>query len=133
ACWGGILQIGMSLGIIGLVVTGAGVHEFCRRGSVAGIAWNGRPAAFATANILFLLAIMGAYWSPPMPGASSSRWLAIVHFIRDVALIGIACYWAAQVFINIVELLQLVHLAIRGVESAQPTRWAGRPFYPFQL
>src|SRR5947209_13380103 len=34
ACWGGILQIGMSLGIIGLVVTGAGVHEFCRRGSV---------------------------------------------------------------------------------------------------
>src|SRR5262245_43438600 len=55
ARWGTRLRIGVGIGIIVLLAMTAAIVVYCWWGSVLGIAWNGRPAAYSIANIIFFL------------------------------------------------------------------------------
>jgi hypothetical protein len=131
--WGSALQVSVSCVTVILLVIAGIVGEYCRRGSAAGIPWNGRPAASAAAKIIFFLAIMAGYWSPPVAVTSPRRSSRIVRLFLDAALIGLSAYWAATALMEVMLFVQFAHIACRGAELSQPTRWAGRPFYAFKL
>ena len=58
------------------------------------------------------------------------RWMA---WIVDGCAWLLASFWLLLVLEDGMLITALVHIAIRGVEAAQPTRLAGRPFYPPNL
>src|SRR5207248_389640 len=81
---------------------------------------------------LFSLAIICAYTTPgraeiPKP---MSRGTVVQSAVGILALL-LGCVWLLYVLIDSQAISGLVHLAIRGVENAQPTRWSGKPFYAF--
>ena len=94
--WGIVLQIGLSIGIVVVLAIAAAVNIYCGTGSAAGYAWNGRPAASSAAYVLFFLAVMGAYWSPPLAENSWPTWLRVVRPVYELALLGVAAFWAAK-------------------------------------
>jgi hypothetical protein len=86
--------------------------------------------SYEAAQALFYLAIMAVLWTPALNAGQTGRLGYVLRRLLDVVWMGLAAYWAAKVFLNVVLIVQLVHIAIQGVTNAQPTRWAGKPLAP---
>jgi hypothetical protein len=80
---------------------------------------------------LVSLAVICAYLSPGRRTTSSPRRKGAFHAGLDFLVLLIAAAWLLYVLVSSQSISGLVHMAIRGVEAAQPTRWGGKPFYPF--
>jgi hypothetical protein len=80
------------------------------------------------ADILFYLAIISAYWQPPVERKSRPRRTRVMGAIASAILLIVGAWWCAKIIANGAELFQMVYRSIRRIESAQPTTWAGSPF-----
>jgi hypothetical protein len=78
-----------------------------------------------------LVAVMCAYW--PVSRDAQIEPYPRPWWIRMVCCAGwvLIAWWLAPLLTDLIFIPGLIHLAIRGVEAGQPTRWAGQPFYPF--
>ncbi|HEY2410802.1 MAG TPA: hypothetical protein VGI40_01085 [Pirellulaceae bacterium] len=81
---------------------------------------------------LFSLAIICAYTAPGRATISNAppRNPVVQSAVGFLALV-LGGIWLVYVLISAETISGLVHLAIRGVEVYQPTRWGGKPFHPF--
>jgi len=81
---------------------------------------------------LFSLATICAYTAPGRAEITKAtpRKTVFQSMVGILAML-LGCVWLIYVLISAQTISGLVHLAIRGVEAYQPTRWSGKPFYPF--
>jgi hypothetical protein len=87
---------------------------------------------------LFSLAIICAYTAPgraeiakPLPGQEKSKRKTVIQSAVNVLSVLLGCIWLVYVLVSAETISGLVHIAIRGVENYEPTRWSGKAFYPF--
>jgi len=81
---------------------------------------------------LFSLAIVCAYTSPGRRQRPKSvRWQAALQTGLDVVALLLGAALLLYIVASAEAVSALVHVAIRGVENYQPTRWGGKPFFPF--
>jgi hypothetical protein len=131
-CNENLLRIGISAGALILLAGFVAMEVSHRPHVLPGTRRESSGSLYETGNSAFYLALMAAFWIPSIPQVS--RWpKKLAHSVLDFVLMGLAAYWAAKVLVNIVEIMSLVHIAIRNVENAQPTRWLGQPLYPANL
>ena len=55
----------------------------------------------------------------------------VVQSVVGLLVWVLGCVWLVYVLISAQTISGLVHIAIRGVEVYQPTRWSGKPFHAF--
>src|SRR5262245_55856179 len=84
-------------------------------------------------DLLFFVAVIGAYWEPPSPQRWAMRPAPIVRTLVSLILLALGIWWTAEILRNESEIVRLVYTAIRRVEAAQPTTWNDRPFQPEAL
>ncbi len=83
---------------------------------------------------LFSLAAICAYTSPArreVPRLSPRK--TAVRFALDVVALLLGAVLLVYTLVSMQAVSGLVHIAIRGLEATLPTRWAGKPFHPFDL
>jgi hypothetical protein len=80
---------------------------------------------------LYLAVICGYFERHQTPARRGwRRWIAL---LVDACAWLLGAYWLTFVLVDGIMIVGLVHIAMRGVEIAQPTRLAGQPFYPANL
>jgi hypothetical protein len=126
--FGHLLQIGVSIGAI--VLLGAVVALEIIRHFEPAVEGNGAEQFLLNflTELLFFLSIAAAYWSPPTARVSRFVLVELMRSCCDLALLGLAGWWAATLLPEIVATISLVYIAIHGVTTSQPAFWAGRPF-----
>jgi hypothetical protein len=81
---------------------------------------------------LFSLAIICAFTAPGRAEiAKSTPRVSVVQAVVSGLALVLGCVWLVYVLVSAQTISGLVHLAIRGVENAQPTRWMDKPFHPY--
>jgi hypothetical protein len=81
---------------------------------------------------LFSLAIICAYTAPGRAEARNPiRRKTVFQCAVGVLALLLSCILLLYVLVSAQFISGLVHIAIRGVEMAQPTRWNGKPFHPY--
>lgn len=117
-----LIVLAWSLALLGIV----SVVEIARR---YGLTVSGRELA----HITFFLAILGAYWQPSPQPSSLPRRTRLMRTILTAVLLTVGALWLAEIIHRESQIFQMIHAAIRKVESAQPTTWNGQPFDPEPL
>src|SRR5262249_25681960 len=102
------------------------VSEIARR---YGLRVSGRELA----NVIFFLAIFGAYWQPSPQPSSLPRRTRLIRTILTAALLMVGVLWLAEIIHSESQIFQMVFGAIRKIESAQPTTWNDQRFDPEPL
>lgn len=88
----------------------------------------------ALTSSLFFFGIILAYWPKRgVQGASRSAARAFWAVLLDIVAASMGVFWLLYILTSQTTVTGLVHIAIRGVESAQPLRWLNEAFYPANL
>ena len=131
--FGMFLEILWPIGVIGMVVWALEMEEFDRSHlSEDSNIFNSWTLPGLIQGTLMLAVICG--YSPPLSYArkKENRW-GKYGVLFTVFVVCAALFWVSLVVLNQMLMAPLVHVALEGVYSAQPTRWAGQDFEPARL
>jgi hypothetical protein len=134
AQWGWSLQTAAPAGIAGLILIAA-LMDAARRSywlDVEDRDFSSSLATIALTESIFYFAVVCAYRLKTvtlLPRSSPTPSQLVIDFV----LWAFGGFWLMAVALIPTLLTALSHIAIRGVEVFQPTRWAGRPLYPANL
>jgi len=132
--FGRLLEVLWPIGMIGMVVLALEMGQLDRRDLSDGD--SGMSNSWVLPGLiqgtLMLAVICGYSSSPSYAREHVGRWEKY-NSLFAVFVVCAALFWVSLVVLNQMLMAPLVHVALEGVYSAQPTRWSGKDFEPARL